>query len=110
MVEKSTQDTAVFASMVAKKQGWIINRDVGFTASLIEGLTVNFNRYGYYLCPCRDSEGSRTTDADVICPCTYAKEDVASAGHCFCALYLSPDFADSGQEPSGIPDRRYLNG
>ena len=105
-VTKSIDQTRNFASMVAQKQGWRLNSDSSFLDSLLEGLTTNYNRYGYYLCPCRDSEGSRIEDAKAICPCVWAREDIANHGHCFCALYLSPGFACSGKEPVGIPDRR----
>jgi ferredoxin-thioredoxin reductase catalytic subunit len=107
MADKSLEQTRTFAQMVAKKQGWVLNPDSGFTDSLVEGLTTNFNRYGYYLCPCRDTEGSREADKDVVCPCAYSWKDVEEKGHCYCALYLSPSFARSGQAPGGIPDRRY---
>lgn len=104
---KSLDQTRTFASMVANKQGWRLNGDSEFLDSLLEGLTTNFNRYGYYLCPCRDSDGSREMDAKAICPCVWARGDIEKHGHCFCALYLSPSFADLGNPPSGIPDRRY---
>ncbi len=107
MADKSIDDTRRFATMVAAKQGWELNPDTDFTDSLIEGLTVNWNRYGYFLCPCRDSDGSREADASVICPCAYARDDVAERGHCFCALYLRSGFAAAGGVPGGIPDRRY---
>lgn len=107
MPEKTIEETRLFAEMVAKKQGWALNPDSEFTESLIDGLTVNWNRYGYYLCPCRDSEGTREADASVICPCLYSKPDVADCGHCFCALFLRPDFAAEGKSPKGIPDRRF---
>jgi len=107
MKEKTAADTAAFVEAVASKQGWVANPDREFTTSLVEGLTVNWNRYGYFLCPCRDTEGSREADAAVICPCVYAKADVDEFGHCFCALYLRPDFAASGGAPAGIPDRRF---
>lgn len=106
MAEKNLEQTALFAAMVAKKQDWVLNPDQEFTDSLVDGLTVNFNRYQYYLCPCRDSEGSREADQDVICPCRYSWEDVREHGHCFCALFLSQDFAASGRQPAGIPDKR----
>jgi ferredoxin-thioredoxin reductase catalytic subunit len=106
MTEKSIEDTRHFATMVARKQGWVLNADTEFTDSLLEGLTVNFNRYGYYLCPCRDTEGSRQLDADVLCPCKYSWEDIERFGHCYCALYLRQDFARSGMQPGSIPDRR----
>ncbi len=107
MTPKTEEQTATFASMVAAKQGWVLNPDTEFTESLIAGLTVNWNRYGYYLCPCRDSEGSREADASVICPCSVSHADVDEFGHCFCALYLSGDFAASGAAPRGIKDRRF---
>ena len=106
MDKKTLEQTKRFTEMVAKKQGWTLTRDPRFYADLAEGLTVNFNRYGYYLCPCRDSDGSREKDADILCPCVYAKADIAEYGHCYCSLYWSEDFAASGKQPSGIPERR----
>ena len=93
--------------MVAAKQGWKLNPDTEFYGNLIDGLQVNWNRFGYFLCPCRDSEGSRELDAAMICPCQWARGDIEIHGHCYCALYFSPSFASSGKEPRGIPDRRY---
>ncbi len=107
MAEKDLEATSHFADMVAAKQGWVLNPDTEFTSSLLEGLTINWNRYGYFLCPCRDTEGSASADRSVICPCSFAKADIQEHGHCFCALYLRPDFAASGKSPIGIPDRRY---
>lgn len=104
---KSIDNTRLFAAMVAQKQGWRLNPDSDFLETLLEGLTINYNRYGYYLCPCRDSDGSRKDDANAICPCVWAREDIQSHGHCYCALYLSVSFAESGKAPIGIPDRRY---
>ncbi len=107
MPEKSLEQTLAFAAMVARKQGWALNPDASFLSVLAEGLTANWNRYGYYLCPCRDSEGSRELDAKVLCPCAYSWKDIEEHGHCYCALYLSTGFAASGKEPAGIPDRRF---
>lgn len=107
MAEKSLEDTRKFVAMVTAKQGWDSNPDQEFTEMLMQGLTVNWNRYGYYLCPCRDTEGSREADASLICPCVHARPDIAEYGHCYCALYLESGFAASGKEPGGIPDRRF---
>lgn len=106
MKTKSTDDVRSFTTMVANKQGWVLNPDAEFTDSLVDGLCVNWNRYGYFLCPCRDTEGSKETDESVICPCVYARSDVERYGHCYCALFLRPDFAATGGQPTGIPDRR----
>ena len=94
--------------MVAKKQGWHLNRDEEFVGMLVEGLTKNFNRYGYYLCPCRDSDGSLEKDKDILCPCDYAKPDVEERGHCYCGLYLDSKYWESKKEPVGVPERRPL--
>lgn len=107
MADKTKADVDLFASMVAGKQGWTVNPDREFTDMLVEGLGVNWNRYGYFLCPCRDSEGNREADKSLICPCAYARADIDEHGHCYCALYLSPAFAASGKVPQGIPDRRF---
>jgi ferredoxin-thioredoxin reductase catalytic subunit len=106
MREKSLEDVALFASMVAKKQGWALNPDQGFLSDLLEGLRVNYSRHGYFLCPCRDGDGSREADSDIICPCAYARPDIEEWGHCFCSLYMSPAFASSGARPSSVPERR----
>lgn len=106
MAEKSIHDVNRFVQMVATKQAWVASPDEAFRDDLCQGLLTNWNRYGYFLCPCRDTEGSREADKDVLCPCTYAADDIANHGHCFCSLYWSKDFAASGKEPQGIPDRR----
>jgi len=107
MTQKTLEQTRLFTRMVAQKQGWTLNPDNAFYESLVEGLRVNFNRYNYFLCPCRDSDGSREADRNAVCPCVWAKLDVPEFGHCYCALYLSREFSLSGAEPSGIKDRRY---
>ena len=88
-------------------RGWRLNGDGAFLNDLVNGLAVNYNRYGYYLCPCRDGEGDRSSDADIICPCSYLEADHREYGHCFCGLFLAPEYADSGASPEPIPERRF---
>lgn len=107
MNPKTPEQTRLFTRMVAQKQGWVLNPETSFYETLVDGLTTNFNRYGYFLCPCRDSDGSREVDKNAICPCVWSKLDVPEFGNCYCALYLSKDKLDSGSPPSAIPDRRY---
>ncbi len=106
MKDKTIEETKIFAERVAEHHGWKINPDTEFVRTLLEGLTTNYNRYGYYLCPCRDTSGSRERDKDVICPCIYSKEDIREYGHCYCALFFSPEFYASGKEYGPIPERR----
>jgi ferredoxin-thioredoxin reductase catalytic chain len=108
--KKTESHTSRFTRMVAAHKGWSLNPDTLFLSDLVSGLTTNYNRYGYYLCPCRDGEGERDLDKDVVCPCVYAPEDIREYGHCFCGLFLSPRFAESGEEPEQIPERRPESG
>lgn len=104
--EKTNKDTELFASMVAQKNSWSLNPDQEFLEMLIEGLTVNYNRYGYYSCPCRDASGDRDRDKDIICPCEYCRPDQEEYGHCYCGLYLTKEFFETGRLPVSIPERR----
>jgi ferredoxin-thioredoxin reductase catalytic chain len=106
-VKKTIEQTGQFVSMVAAKQGWMVNPDESFVSILVEGLTTNWNRYGYYLCPCRDTEGSRESDSAVVCPCSFSHLDVETYGYCYCSLYMSAAFKDSGKLPGSIPERRF---
>ena len=106
---KTIEQTTVFTQMVANKQGWALNPDKAFYDTLVEGLTKNYNRYGYFLCPCRDTEGSREADRPALCPCIWSKPDIAEYGHRYCALYLSKEFVTAGKTPKPIPDRRFEN-
>ncbi|MBN1531511.1 MAG: ferredoxin:thioredoxin reductase [Spirochaetes bacterium] len=110
MTPKTVDDTRRFANLVAEKQGWILNRDDEFLDMLLQGLTKNNNRYGYYSCPCRDASGTRREDEDIICPCHYCRPDQAEFGHCYCGLYLTPQFAARGIAPASIPERRPWKG
>lgn len=78
--KKTNENTAKFIQMVAKKQDWVLNPDAEFIEMLVEGLTTNFNRFGYYCCPCRDGEDDKAIDKDIMCPCDYCKPDQAEYG------------------------------
>lgn len=105
---KTKAQTQKFMEMVADHHGWKLNRDSDFLDTLAEGLTTNYNRYGYYVCPCRDGDGDKELDKDIICPCDYCVPDQKEYGHCYCGLYLTQEFYETGKEPQGIPERRPL--
>lgn len=104
--QKTPEHARQFVAAVAQHQGWAANPDEEFLSDLATGLARNYNRYGYYLCPCRDGDGDRDEDRDIICPCDYARPDIEEYGHCFCALFLAKEFAASGTTPRSIPERR----
>ncbi len=105
-VEKTKEDVRKFVEMVAEKQGWHLHPDKKFLEMLIEGLMTNYNRFGYFGCPCRLLDGEKKADADLVCPCDYCVPDQEEYGHCYCGLYLTDEFYESGKMPDGIPERR----
>jgi len=105
-IKKSFDDVKKFVSMTANHNGWKLNPDEEFLKMIIDGLMVNYNRYGYFSCPCRDASGIKEKDKDIICPCKYCKPDQEEFGHCYCGLYLTQSFFESNKKPSSIPDRR----
>lgn len=105
-MQKNREATKQFMTMVAARQGWRLNRDGSLIDILADGLTVNYNRYGYYACPCRDADGDKNIDRDIICPCDYCRPDQEEFGHCYCGLYLTEEFFSSGKKPQSLPERR----
>jgi ferredoxin-thioredoxin reductase catalytic chain len=96
-----------FAARVTSRRGWSLNPDTGHVSSVLSGLETNRNRYGYLLCPCRDGDGERTKDEDIICPCRYAEEDIDEYGHCYCGLFVGDAVASGESEVQPIPERRF---
>jgi ferredoxin-thioredoxin reductase catalytic subunit len=90
----------------AEEGGYFLNADVEFTKSLIRGLLVNGQRYGYWACPCRLATGVRKEDLDIICPCDYRDIDINQFNACFCGLYISNDAAHGKKTISSIAERR----
>ncbi|MBN2722695.1 MAG: ferredoxin:glutaredoxin reductase [Deltaproteobacteria bacterium] len=72
---------------------------------LVDGMIINENRYGYPSCPCRMANGDLNTDRDIICPCVYRDSDLAQFGMCYCGLYQTEEFINSGNKIKPIPDR-----
>ncbi|KGE71725.1 ferredoxin-thioredoxin reductase catalytic domain-containing protein [Spirochaeta lutea] len=104
--QKSLSQIRTFVERVSAKQGWVPNPDEEFRRKIEEGLQTNYNRYGFFLCPCRDGDGDRQHDRDITCPCSYNLADQAEYGHCYCGLFLSLEFAATGKKTEAIPERR----
>jgi ferredoxin-thioredoxin reductase catalytic subunit len=90
----------------AETSGYFLNPDSEFTLELIEGLLINEERYGDAVCPCRLSEGNKTEDLDIICPCDYRDPDLQEYNACYCALYVSKAAYTGEVNVSSIPERR----
>jgi len=92
-----------------EKKGYHFSRDEEMVESLLEGLLVNKERYGYMSCPCRLAVGDREVDRDIICPCDYREPDVAEFGSCYCALYVSREWNEGAVPHVTVPERRPMS-
>ncbi len=90
----------------AREGGYRLNPDKEFVLALMQGLLDNNGRFGYMACPCRLAYGAREKDIDIICPCYYRDPDIEEHGACFCALYVSDDWAEGRRPHKSIEDRR----
>lgn len=108
MADRTQEQTRQFIEHAARHNGWEPNPDESFREIIAEGLTTNANRHGYYLCPCRDGDGDRKADRDIVCPCIYARADIEEYGQCFCGLFLSSEKArETPPVVEQIPERRH---
>ena len=90
----------------AAASGYHLAPDEELVLDLMEGLLTNQERYGYWACPCREAQGERDLDLDIICPCDYRDPDLANYGVCYCSLYVTEAVLRGEQEAAPIPDRR----
>jgi ferredoxin-thioredoxin reductase catalytic chain len=67
----------------AEAGGYHINPDATFASELAHGIATNIERYGYPLCPCRLTGGSKEADLDIICPCDYRDPDLDEFDTCY---------------------------
>lgn len=89
-----------------QKHGYFLNHNEKIAKSLCEALLRNEKRYGYQICPCRLSGGSREADLDAICPCNYRDQDVVEHGVCYCGLYVSQKVFEEKIPTKPISERR----
>lgn len=90
----------------AAKQGLIMNTEAATVEPLLAGLLTNGERYGLRTCPCRPATGQRAKDADIVCPCAYARSDVEQHGACYCELFVSPRWQRDPASRYRVPERR----
>jgi ferredoxin-thioredoxin reductase catalytic subunit len=106
-VDEATIDARYsYLNNEAEVRGYHLNPDASFTRSLVRGLLVNEQRYGYQSCPCRLASGKREEDLDIICPCDYRDPDLSEYNACYCALYVSGPVFEGRQQAGVVPERR----
>ena len=59
---------------------------------IIKSLAKKKLKKGSFYCPCRMLSDDKETDAKIICPCEYHKEEIEKDGICSCDLFVGPDY------------------
>lgn len=98
-------DISKFVDTTAEYKYWYVNPNNEFRNEIEEGLLLNYKKYGFYHCPCRDSDSTERS-RDITCPCHYAEDDIKEWGQCYCGLYVSKTFHENRTELGSIPERR----
>ena len=91
---------------IQEAKGYYFNKDRKRVFDLLQGLSINKERYGYMCCPCRLAADDPDRDKDIICPCVYREQDVAEYRSCYCNLYVSRAWNEDKIPHLYVPERR----
>ncbi len=71
---------------IAKEKGYILNPDEERMQKVVGLMTMNYNEFNKYYCPCKQSH-PLDPEKDVLCPCSNMDNEIKKDGHCFCRLF-----------------------
>jgi len=72
---------------IAQEKEYILNPDQERMQKVVGLMTMNYNEFGKYYCPCKQSHPI-DPEKDVLCPCSPLADEVEKDGHCFCKLFF----------------------
>lgn len=78
-----------------KKQGFKLNPHRMYLTQLTIWLEENKHLYGRQICPCFEASGDASLDKQLVCPCTFAAQDIAAHGACHCGLFGRGDYSET---------------
>lgn len=77
------------------KQGYKLNPHRMYLTQLTIWLEENKRLYGRQICPCFEASGDPSLDTQLVCPCSFASEDIATHGTCHCGLFGRGDYTEA---------------
>ena len=104
--EMTPQDLHDTLKKLQEAKGYYFCRETDMVMDILGQMLKLKDRYGYLVCPCRLSSGSREADRDIMCPCVYREEDVKDYGFCYCGLYTDKKGHDCPAARAVVPERR----
>lgn len=93
-----------WAKEYAEEHGWSLNYIDKQLKAVIRGLARNYSRHGERYCPCRIRSGDPDSDREIICPCIYHDEEIATQGHCHCNLFFDDKFFEELMNRVEVPE------
>lgn len=85
---KEYNDNFTRITRMAEEFGFALNPDQERIQKVVGLMTMNYNEFGKYYCPCKQSH-PLDPEKDVVCPCPPLAEEVQKDGYCFCKLFYS---------------------
>ncbi len=82
----------------AANRGWSVNPRWMVYANLRLWLSDSEEMYGRRYCPCFEPSGQHDLDRSLICPCTFAQEEIDRVGWCHCTLFGRGDLTAADYE------------
>ena len=79
----------------AEHKGFRVNPHPMYLTNLKIWIAENQTMYGKRICPCFEATGDSQVDRKLICPCSFAEDDIAKTGTCHCKLFARGDFTDA---------------
>lgn len=79
----------------AERKDFSVNPHRMYLTNLKIWIAENQTMYGSRICPCFEATGDPKLDRSLICPCSFAEEDIANTGTCHCKLFARGDFTDA---------------
>ena len=71
---------------IAHDNGYILNPDQERVKKVVGLMTMNYNEFGKYYCPCKQSHPLDPAK-DILCACPPLADEIERDGHCFCKLF-----------------------
>ena len=72
---------------ISQENGYRLNPDQERIRKVVGLMTMNYNEFGKYYCPCKQSHPLDPAK-DVLCPCPPLADEVQRDGYCFCKLFF----------------------
>ncbi len=72
----------------AENNDYMLNPNKKLVDGIVAGLLRNEELHGERYCPCRRVTGDKQEDKNIVCPCTYHREEIENDGKCMCGLFV----------------------